>query len=223
MVVWFTPRRICRRRVGACGPRQKELVPGGARHQPRLDDLRRHAREPEAGVSDRRRKGVENARDHAHDRSEPEQEQDGEAGRRRRGTVCSRSRVGGDDSLRAPRHERERPEREPDPDRRRHGDRDEGQRVHRLAPVADDHHVEDREEGEGRETPARGRPGDEGRQGQGGPTRAASFRSSRTAVIGTPSAAERTRQAGPARSTHQLMNTLSQRVIGATHSAGGTR
>ena len=46
------------------------------------------------------------------------------------------------------------------------------------------------------------------------------FRSSRTAVIGTPSAAEKARQAGPARSTHQFMNTLSQRVIGTTHSAG---
>ena len=44
--------------------------------------------------------------------------------------------------------------------------------------------------------------------------------SSRTAVIGTSTAAEKARKAGPAVSTHQSMSTLSHGVIGTTHSAG---
>ena len=46
------------------------------------------------------------------------------------------------------------------------------------------------------------------------------FRSSRTAVIGTSRAAETARNAGPTRSTHAFMNTLSHGVTGTIHSRG---
>ncbi len=46
------------------------------------------------------------------------------------------------------------------------------------------------------------------------------FSRSRTAVIGTPIAAEKARNAGPKVSTHHCMKALSQGVIGTTHSAG---
>ena len=116
-------------------------------------------------VSHRRREGIEDARDQSHHGPEAEQEQNrqqvGEGGHR-----LHQVERRGEDSLRALRVERERAQRESDPYRARHRDCDQRQRVHRLGPVADDEHVEDREEREHRQPPPRDRPRHESQHGK---------------------------------------------------------
>ena len=152
------------RRAGHADAPEK-LDRRGAGHQSGLDNLGRYAPEPEKRVPHRRREGIEHAGDQPHDGPEAEQQQDRQQigeGRHRLHQIQGRC----DDPLRTLRVKGQRAEPEADGHRRRHRDRDQGKRIHRLAPVADDHHVEDRKEGERRQPPARDGIGREGQQGQ---------------------------------------------------------
>ena len=141
--------RQCRRDLDL----PEALARRAARHDRRFDDIRRYPPQPEDGVAHHRRGGVDRAGDQADDGAEPEQEEDrNEVGECRDRLHQIEGRL--DDSIEPFEAERENAEEQAEADGDRHRDGDQRKRGHALVPVADNHHVAERDRSEYREPPS---------------------------------------------------------------------